>query len=416
MVMTPPSSPSLTAIFYYVFALGWLLVFYALYGHGTSHLVAQSYVGDDSLQTLIQDKQYVIVDTTTTATTTTVTTIAATTEAVDVETGVVFYSVSVADAKVVVSTVLSFCGGKKYEGTVQLRKMEPLSQSVAKQAPFVFAYKLFVTKALEPSPVISAVDPAIDRYISAELKSGGGWERNVFSFMVKSLSTCSRATSVVIDVGTNIGSHSLAPALDGWHVVSFEMAASNIQRLRETAALNEKRITRWTIINAAVSDSTGANMTAVSGGAENHSNFYVAEGGGGLPVVSVKLDDVVPGLIGDTMDVAYLKVDVESFEPRVIAGAVELICSRKVFSIVLEMDKVHGQPACKWESMLRWLQRLGYTLYHDRVPPVLIQVSYWRGRRIWDSRLGANVYFVLENRDVSPGKRLGERCFPQADD
>lgn len=200
--------------------------------------------------------------------------------------------------------------------------------------------------------------------------------------------------ALVIDVGGNIGWFTLMSRSMGFSVETFEPLKRNAARLCESLRLN-----RWS--NAAektydkllppLARPVYVNIHDVGVGdqdAKQEFNFHPLNPGEGslhaLPVsfertweklnapqrtdtVSVtSLDSFARGRgwFDDPVEIAILKVDIEGYEPKVFAGAKELLKSKMIKNILLEMspNKPENSEAPNIE-MFNSLINAGYTLH-----------------------------------------------------
>jgi FkbM family methyltransferase len=136
-----------------------------------------------------------------------------------------------------------------------------------------------------------------------------------------------RSSGTIIDVGGNIGLYSVVGGLampKGGRLYSFEPIAENISYLRRNVSLNELEQT-VVPIDAAVGDQNGrmtiylAENTAIHSAAprdaRHKENFRLVD--------QVSLDSYLAE--NGITDVDALKIDVEGFEGRVLAGAAKVI-------------------------------------------------------------------------------------------
>ena len=134
-----------------------------------------------------------------------------------------------------------------------------------------------------------------------------------------------RVGDVAIDVGANVGFHSLTMAgLVGpsGHVIACEPNPSVAIRLRRNLALNRER--RITPLAVAVSDREGAVDLAVPAASDSNqgrANLGTGRGEGWSCVTAraVTIDSLVEELA--LTSVSLIKIDVEGFEPAVLRGA-----------------------------------------------------------------------------------------------
>jgi len=126
---------------------------------------------------------------------------------------------------------------------------------------------------------------------------------------------------IILDVGANIGITALlmAQAAPECEVVAFEPSPENAAFFRENLSAEQ----RVRLVASGVAEEAGELRFLVHAGANCHAvseDYLFAETGSFTSVPVVTLDDEFP-----TGDVSFIKIDVEGFEPHVLAGARNLI-------------------------------------------------------------------------------------------
>lgn len=135
------------------------------------------------------------------------------------------------------------------------------------------------------------------------------------------------ASSVIADVGANIGLYSCVGAAstgDASRTFAFEPAPDNLEFLARNVAQNglEGRVV---IIGEAVSDAPGQARFHLSDGIGNHS--LAANNAGSGRHVDVPVTTIDRYFAGERVDI--LKVDVEGFDVHVLRGARETLRAHK---------------------------------------------------------------------------------------
>jgi FkbM family methyltransferase len=190
---------------------------------------------------------------------------------------------------------------------------------------------------------------ADDTRLTPWVRSQGVWEADVMKLLHATL----RPGSVLVDVGANVGFHTvLASQLVGptGHVVAVEPAPWTLELLR--ANLWRSGATA-TVLPIAAAEAAGRVTLAVD--ADHRSGARVAASG--VEVEAARLDDLLPDLVADV-----IKVDVEGAEPLVLRGAPRLIeRSRDVLVVVEFRDERHlsGESAAE---VLAFYESLGLEL------------------------------------------------------
>jgi len=177
------------------------------------------------------------------------------------------------------------------------------------------------------------VDPVSN--LGAELIRTGEYEPP----MTRRLATSLGAGMTFVDVGANEGYFTVvASSLVGTsgHVVSIEPQRRAVGILATNLRLN--RCSNVDVVQAAVGDATGSLvihlMPSVNTGASSASR-PVRYPTRRERVRQAKLDDLLPSLSVDTVDV--MKIDVEGYESRVIDGARDLFRRGVVRHVALEL-------------------------------------------------------------------------------
>jgi FkbM family methyltransferase len=161
--------------------------------------------------------------------------------------------------------------------------------------------------------------------------------------IVDALVTLAKPNSTVVDVGANIGVMSIA-MLNRRHdvsVVSVECSPSTLPFLRKTHATSSHR-NRWTIVEAAISNTEGEVSFFTSGSANGAYDSLSDTGRGGdsqeVRVLAAKLDTIWTSL--GRPQVSIIKVDIEGGEFGAIESAQELISACRPI-IIFEWNKVN---------------------------------------------------------------------------
>ena len=153
---------------------------------------------------------------------------------------------------------------------------------------------------------------------------------DVFAFMKGYL----RAGMNVIDVGANIGSHTILAAQlvsPGGKVLAFEAHPDTAAVLRENLKLNH--ITNAEVRQQGVSDHLGLSEFNI--GVDSAKNSMVRKGARAIEIPTDKLDNLIPR----NFRIDLLKIDVEGADYLVLIGAVEILASMPPPVIVLEASE-----------------------------------------------------------------------------
>jgi FkbM family methyltransferase len=197
----------------------------------------------------------------------------------------------------------------------------------------------------------------------------GSFEPNEFVFIANFL----EPGMTFVDVGANDGAYTVFAAgrvgARG-RVVAIEPSSREFQRLTANIELNQLR--NVTAVQAAAGEASGTTSLAIAEFGHEGQNTV------GTMVVNPKvgtarleevatrrLDDILVGAEFDRVD--FVKIDVEGSEPRVLAGAQEVLARhRPVLQLELEPDWLARQKSSP-EEVFRQLDVSGYeTWIFDR--------------------------------------------------
>jgi FkbM family methyltransferase len=241
-------------------------------------------------------------------------------------------------------------------------------------------------------------DPKTDSYISGALMAHGTWETEIVAAMRRVLGGSCSADKLFVDVGANVGYFSAIAAASGCRVVSVEPVEAAVRCMHQT---QHQQSWDWTVYRNAASDVTGdmvqlqvANARVNAGNYKIHTaRTVVGPGEGGDPrsAATIRLDDIV------SENIMLLKVDVEGYEPHVLAGAANLFCNHTVYAVIIEVAHDVERSGCDWQRMLRWLRFMGYGMRALRT-----------GAVIQKRESNVNILFVLE--DVKRRKPSMDEC------
>jgi FkbM family methyltransferase len=149
-----------------------------------------------------------------------------------------------------------------------------------------------------------------------------------------------------VDVGANVGYFSaLAARLVGerGRVIAFEPSPYAFERLR--SMVNRNHLTQVQSLRLALGEQAGESSIYLGEGSRNHTPTMIPTENSVVTKINVQtLDSAVETLRLARIDL--IKIDVEGFEPHVLAGATELLQAGRIRAIVCEMNE-------------HWLRRAG---------------------------------------------------------
>ena len=264
-------------------------------------------------------------------------------------------------------------------------------------------------------------DPRRDAFISGTLASGLRHDPDVHDLVVSTLSGVANPTFV--DVGANIGYFTASALAVGATTISFEPYYENVGALMSTVERNEGWMERATVyVNTLGYESSRVTMGSTNSEI-NLSNMHivgsrcVAEGDDvtthrreklryGIDYTDTgSLDQVVFAHHGDVRRIHLMKVDVETFEMHVLAGAARTLCETIVERIAVEVEYLkpsYGLDVpCDFAAMRDTLVKIGYEIYDLKEERDLTRA------RLED--MPTDVVFRLRNRTMAPATRLRHR-------
>jgi len=169
--------------------------------------------------------------------------------------------------------------------------------------------------------------------------------------IVEEYLTSTKRNNIYIDVGTNIGTHSVVFSKLFNKVISFEPDEYNFNQTKENININN-------IINVEIyNKALGSQIKKVH--TKNHSNhsrgcIYTSDGGG---IECITLDSL------NLTNVDYIKIDVEGNELDVLKGAINTITTNFPM-IELEYNGLSDKLFnVKYEDIEKFLNNLNYFLY-----------------------------------------------------
>ncbi|MDX1919780.1 MAG: FkbM family methyltransferase [Candidatus Caenarcaniphilales bacterium] len=165
--------------------------------------------------------------------------------------------------------------------------------------------------------------------------------------------------NVVVDIGANIGAHTLLLAQlvgPSGRVLAFEPQRIVFQTLCANMALNS--VTNTQCFQYALGEETGETKIPLLDYTKQ-ANF------GGLDIEQFKQGESTPLMTLDSFNLQqcnFIKIDVEGMEEKVLKGASKTIQQFRPFMLV-ENDRKE-----KSESLIQFLKSLNYRLYWFRPP------------------------------------------------
>jgi FkbM family methyltransferase len=190
-----------------------------------------------------------------------------------------------------------------------------------------------------------------DRKLTPWIRRHATWEGDVVRLLERTL----RPGATFVDVGANVGFHSVVAARlvgpDG-RVFSIEPDPFSLALLR--ANLWRHRCSNATVFPVAAAAEPGRARLAPDAEGRSGSSLVPA---GGVEVEAARLDDLLGGAVVDV-----LKVDVEGAEPLVLRGAQETIARSPRLVVVVEFRREPHLDGGSPEDVLALYASLGFDL------------------------------------------------------
>jgi FkbM family methyltransferase len=177
-----------------------------------------------------------------------------------------------------------------------------------------------------------------------------------------------RVGDVVLDVGANIGAHTLFLAKKvgpGGRVYAFEPQRIVFQTLCANMALNS--ILNTVCMQTALGEAPGSVVVPAL-------NYAVPNNFGGVELGTFATGESVPVRTLDSLELSacrLIKIDVEGMELRVLKGAVETAKRLKPI-LYVENDRVD-----KSKELMQFIDGLGYDMYWH-LPPLYSPNNFYR--------------------------------------
>ena len=173
-----------------------------------------------------------------------------------------------------------------------------------------------------------------DIWVSRYIRDYGGWELGMSRAILLAMDKYPRAT--FLDIGANLGSHSLRVAKYSRKVIAIEPNFSTVLRLHKSVNLNRLQ-QNFVLVKNAISDARG-ELTLYSG-SENQGGSSVLSA---LSAGSVRKDTVKTILFDDLMEVTanhtefVIKIDIEGSEAHAFVHSSQFFATHKIRAIFME--------------------------------------------------------------------------------
>jgi FkbM family methyltransferase len=212
--------------------------------------------------------------------------------------------------------------------------------------------------------------------VSGSIQSSGAWEAHMSRALVGVLDKVAEAKGLprdqvhLLDIGANVGSHTVYVQAAGFPVVAFEPMLLNEDIIRANLCVADPEQARVTLFTKGLGAEVGRCVQyshqginqgdghVFCDGSRPSDPAYVYQG----QVEVAPLDDLLLPCHGGTalppgMVFGALKMDVEGFEPHVLKGGRAFLTEARVPFIVFEVGRL-GEDERR--SVLRFFYDLGY--------------------------------------------------------
>jgi FkbM family methyltransferase len=173
-----------------------------------------------------------------------------------------------------------------------------------------------------------------------------------------------KPTDVLVDVGANVGMYTIWAAKSrGVRVFAFEPESQNFSLLNRNIIVNnlDDLVNAYCLAMSDVAGLSKLHLSQLIAGGSCHSlgekvdfKHDPLEPVYSQGCVAARLDDLVAD--GSVLEPDHIKIDVDGFEPKVIAGARRIIEGNKLRSLLIEVN----QNLPDHQQMVADLNALGY--------------------------------------------------------
>jgi FkbM family methyltransferase len=214
--------------------------------------------------------------------------------------------------------------------------------------------------------------------VSGAIQSNGHWEFHLSTALVTALTTVAEERGLppsqvhLLDIGGNVGAHTVYAQAAGFPVVAFEPLPQNEPIIQTNLCFNdpdEERVTLFTVglgseptkckQYSAPNYNRGNGVVSCNGSVPQHADGHLTYRG---QMEVVRLDDVLLPCNGGTelppgMVFGAMKMDVEGFEPHVLEGGRAFLTKAQIPFIVFEIGRMSEEQR---KGVLKFFYGLGY--------------------------------------------------------
>jgi len=214
--------------------------------------------------------------------------------------------------------------------------------------------------------------------VSGAIQSSGHWEPHLSTALVAALTKVaeqrglSRSQVHLLDIGGNVGAHTVYVQAAGFPVVAFEPLLQNEAIIRTNLCFNDpdqERVTLFTVglgseptkckQYSAPNHNRGNGVVSCNGSVPQHADGRLTYRG---QMEVVRLDDVLLPCNSGTelphgMVFGAMKMDVEGFEPHVLKGGENFLTRARIPFIVFEIGRMSEEQR---KGVLKFFYGMGY--------------------------------------------------------
>ncbi len=243
-----------------------------------------------------------------------------------------------------------------------------------------------------------------DSYIGKSIKEYGEWSQGEIDLCKQILIP----TDVVIEVGSNIGSHTLALAktVNQGAVFAFEPQNVIFQNLCANMSINS--ITNTFCFNSALSDKKDEKLYFPNFDFTRKNNF------GGMSLTNEKNEysqlaniDTLDNRFADLTRLKLLKTDAEGMEGNVLKGGFDLIKRTKPF-LYVENDNSYNDNSYieKSKELIELIWSLDYRIFWHIIPIYNKNNFFKNENNLFKNFASCNMFAV--NKDIPINIKLPE--------
>jgi FkbM family methyltransferase len=194
----------------------------------------------------------------------------------------------------------------------------------------------------------------------------------------KALARLVKPSAVVLDIGANIGTHTMLLAKlvgPSGRVISFEPSDFGVQKLRRNLGLNSALEGRTTLFHCFLAAEDGAavpDKIYASWPLRDSEGLHQKHLGQAMPTNAAP-SRTIDGILAELGDppVQLVKMDVDGFECEVLRGATALLRHRRPIFVMELSPYVLEERGSSLDELLAFFVPNGYRFFHERTGKLL---------------------------------------------